>query len=515
MKRLLGKKWVYGLLAIGLFWIFLTQSVAVSAETKKAEVSIFYNNACAACREDQDIEELYRQSVPLEIRERYQLRIYNVFQESSLEVYENLCEQTGVSGQSMEMPALHVQGKWLYGYEAIEKEAADLLKNGDADDGTEKNKEKETEKVDEKQPAAVNPELQDAWKTEQPLIVFFNTYSCEDCEKIKEYLEQIKEEHTVNVLSYNIAESDYVNMIKAWFQIYQVEDQEQQVPILFYGNTYRSGVDEITEHLEKDLEDGKAQTKQMRKLVEGYQGTAEEELPNLLVLFGSGFLAGFNPCSISMLLMLFSIILTARASVKKNGMLYLGGKYITYFLLGAGIYFAAAQITQHTLERAMGTVKMVLAVLFLVLAFMNFLDFMNVRKGEFGKVRMQLPKSLRKWNHDLIRKAGKMSGKLLPLLVLGLGIVISIGEFFCTGQIYMATILYLLKQGTENLALVITAFLIYVTAMCIPTVVFLVVIAKTRSTNRVSEFMLRRMDLVKLLNSILFICFALYFLIFG
>lgn len=83
---------------------------------------------------------------------------------------------------------------------------------------------------------------------------------------------------------------------------------------------------------------------------------------------------------------------------------------------------------------------------------MNFLDFLSVRKSEYGKVRMQLPKKLRHLNHQMLKKASHMEGAFLGILILGLGIAVSLGEFFCTGQIYMASILYPSPDGQRTVA---------------------------------------------------------------
>ena len=78
--------------------------------------------------------------------------------------------------------------------------------------------------------------------------------------------------------------------------------------------------------------------------------------------------------------MLFSILLTTRASVLKNGILYLVGKYVTYLGLGLGICFAASKIDQNLLGRFGAVVNGILIVLFLFVAVMNFLDFLSVRR---------------------------------------------------------------------------------------------------------------------------------------
>ena len=116
-------------------------------------------------------------------------------------------------------------------------------------------------------------------------------------------------------------------------------------------------------------------------------------------------------------------------------------------------------------------------------------------------------------NHQMLKKASHMEGAFLGILILGLGIAVSLGEFFCTGQIYMASILYLLRNAREQWLSLLGTLMVYVTAMSIPAVVILAVIARTKGTGRVSDFMLKHMGAIKLLNCLLFLFYAAYFLL--
>lgn len=106
-----------------------------------------------------------------------------------------------------------------------------------------------------------------------------------------------------------------------------------------------------------------------------------------------------------------------------------------------------------------------------------------------------------------------MEGAFLGILVLGLGIAISLGEFFCTGQIYMASILYLLRKATAQFWQIAGTLLVYVTAMSIPAIIIMTVIYRSKGTGKVSDFMLKHMGAIKLLNSILFVAYAVYFVV--
>ena len=217
-----------------------------------------------------------------------------------------------------------------------------------------------------------------------------------------------------------------------------------------------------------------------------------------------------NPCSISMLLMLLSLIISEKRSVWKSGVLYLAGKYVTYFAIGLVIYTTASQISQHMLDRVGRVVDVVLAVLFGIAGVLYLTDAIRVFRQDYGKIRTQLPVGMRRMNHKMIKYFAGKSGMLWPVLILVLGAAISLGEFFCTGQIYMAAITYLLKDQASGVWL---AFLVYVTAMSVPALCMIILIQRTRNTEHVSDFMLRHLGAIKLFNAALFFGFLLYFLI--
>ena len=69
-----------------------------------------------------------------------------------------------------------------------------------------------------------------------------------------------------------------------------------------------------------------------------------------------------------------------------------------------------------------------------------------------------------------LKKASKINAKWMIPAAVVLGIMISAGEFFCTGQVYLAAILYMMKMQQEMKLQTNAAFIVYVTAMCIPSI---------------------------------------------
>ena len=409
------------------------------------------------------------------------------------------------------MPVLYIDGQWLSGYDKIEKELHGVL--------FEEKQLRKVLRIIQKTVKSPRRKLRDGRfprstrKGTNRQFFFFTTYSCSACEEIKEYLKDLLEEKDFVLTEVNVAEGENIQLFKELVGAFGRDADDGKVPAVFAGETALLGKDEIEEKLPELLEKGEAPYAKMEEKLENLGEGEAVTAASLATLFGAGLLAGFNPCSISMLLMLFSILLTTRASVLKNGILYLVGKYVTYLGLGLGICFAASKIDQNLLGRFGAVVNGILIVLFLFVAVMNFLDFLSVRKSEYGKVRMQLPKKLRHLNHQMLKKASHMEGAFLGILILGLGIAVSLGEFFCTGQIYMASILYLLRTAREQWLSLLGILIVYVTAMSIPAVVILVVIAKKKGTGRVSDFMLKHMGAIKLLNCLLFLFYAAYFLL--
>lgn len=542
--------------SVGLLIIFVLIMTVLPAKARDhlLEIQFFYNNACASCKEDEKIFELFNKCLTPEEKSRvtYEIRTYNTFQPEDKKKFEEVCE-AAKNEQDGQLPVLIVGSKWIWGYEDIEKnlkevffsesqknadEASDIAagnSNFDSDKVT-GNSSAQTDKVTgnsseqadkvtensnlESEAAEVNTLIAQLKRKnknpKQNFVVYFSTYSCSDCEKVKVFLLDNGAGDKFELNEYNIAEANHVMLVQEFFRQYQVPKENQKVPALFYGDSYLTGAEDICDRFLEDLDGGKAQFEDFDRFVsvsadhKTDKGVTGKDFFTFAL---SGFLAGFNPCAVSMLLMLLSILLTTDTSVLKSGLLYLAGKYITYFAIGAGIYYAVSWIDQGAFAAARTAINIGITVLFLIAAVLYFIDYWNVRKKEYGKIRMQLPAKLRGWNHRLIKRVHAARPMVLLFVVFGLGIAISLGEFFCTGQIYMANILYLMKHAAGNMFWICLLFVIYVTFMCLPSFVFILIISRTKNVNRVSGFMLRHMGAVKLFNAALFLGFAVYFLL--
>ncbi|MGN0251686.1 MAG: GAP family protein [Oliverpabstia sp.] len=516
------------LLSICVFFLpYISKKVTVYA-AEPVELCFYYENVCATCQGDADFFKLLQQCVSGETREKLQIETftYNVFLDSCKERYEEERNRLGIP-QGTNLPVLVAGNQWVSGYEEIEVLLLKLEEEGTAfleENNIEKEDTQAKDVSQDKNERDVLlkqlSELEDrVGQADAPVWIVFTTNSCDACNEVKEWLSQNDED--IQVLEYNIIEDNCLDLLKVLFRTFDVEEKLQEVPAVFVGNVCRTDSEKIVSFGEEqavEAADAHTVNQQLLQMIQSAEKTAKDQNDqeensrsvNILTLAGAGLLAGLNPCSISMLLMLLSLIISEKRSVWKSGVLYLTGKYVTYFAIGLVIYTTASQISQHMLDRVGRVVDVVLAILFGIAGVLYLTDAIRVFRQDYGKIRTQLPVGMRRMNHKMIKYFAGKSGMLWPVLILVLGAAISLGEFFCTGQIYMAAITYLLKDQASGVWL---AFLVYVTAMSVPALCMIILIQRTRNTEHVSDFMLRHLGAIKLFNAALFFGFLLYFLI--
>ena len=319
---------------------------------KEHSLQFFFENVCASCHEEDEFYQLFNRCISKEEKQElsYEIRTYNVFQDADMQAYEKALAENGRSKADTELPVLLIDGKWISGYENMEKELHGVLL-GESGSGEENDKQEERqkdeaenghtiEKTDSVQ-AILQSDIWEVLSKKDTGILFFDTYSCTDCKEAGEYLAELQNELEFGEIEINVSEGENLALFKELLQMAGRRDEDGKVPAVLAGDQMLLGKEEIQEKLEEVLGSGKATPEELKSSLMKVTGTEEIQTASIPVMFGAGLLAGFNPCSISMLLMLFSILLIGRASVLKNGILYLIGKYATY--LGIGIFFVWLQ----------------------------------------------------------------------------------------------------------------------------------------------------------------------------
>lgn len=505
----------------------LASATAEETELESERIELYYFSPCESCQEDDAFRAAVEEALSAGgVETRVEYRTVNAFQEAGRARMAERMEELGHEMQLNELPAAVVNDTLYYGgYQEIGEQIAQVLLEG------------ETEEADsvshmDGNASEVGADLPETGRDEQKareeweglrntdtVLVLFTTFSCDSCDRAKEYLTSqiggssdvasgVEKENAsqVRLLEFNILEEDHMELLDAFMAYGEVPSEEQQVPILFYRKGYLSGEKAIQDGLEEAITDEECigtdwldEIQQMERDAD----KANENGTSLFQLFGIGLLNGLNPCAASMLLMVLSILLMKGKGFVSGGLAYMAGKLLAYVGMGMGAFWLLS-LAGGGFGRMQEILTWLFALAALALSLFNLRDYWKARKKEYGKVLLQLPKSLRDWNHRMIEKLKNLSSVwMLPALFL-LGLVISAGEFFCTGQLYVASIYNLVRENGYVSADVWLQLLVYVVAMCIPQLVLILVIGKTRNLLSASRFALEGMPAVKLIYAAIF-----------
>ena len=167
-------------------------------------------------------------------------------------------------------------------------------------------------------------------------------------------------------------------------------------------------------------------------------------LPAVLM---AGLLDGINPCAISTLVFFMSLLAVSRVRNRQLivlGISYVLASFVTYLAIGFGLLrflhlFSGFALLRRTVEWAM-------IALLLLFAFLSFRDAIRFRKSYDGHdVTLQLSTGMKKRIHAVMRR-GLKSGHLI-VGGLFIGMLVTALESVCTGQVYVPTLVLILKNN--------------------------------------------------------------------
>lgn len=545
------------LCAIFITCVFGHRSVSMASQNEKqqkinsdnltVQMEYYQYNVCASCHPEDDFFAVVSDTIsPIKQKYPYEIAVYNTFRAEDKNRFEKRLQELRLKEADVSLPALIMISEdsealvCLSGLDEIKERLEDTLKQAaqpgqfvssevalESDEKTEAASLTENGNQDQMQVSSSDwkEQLREAVskdKSTDSVILYFSTASCTDCSEVKSLLKKMTDEQTTKkplvIHEFNIAEGDNVVLLQKLFTIYDVASDKQQVPIVFFSGGYLSGAKAVTQGLEQKWKDDELTGFNLENiLLDDVSGQEENKdqasFKTYIGLAAAGFINGVNPCGASMLLMLLAAIAMSGRSVIKTGCAYLAGKFAAYCAMGMGLYKLFMAIGQDIFFNISNVLTWIFAAVFFILAILYLVDFVNVKRKQYGKIRMQLPTALRKWNHERIEKASKINAKWMIPAAVVLGIVISAGEFFCTGQVYLAAILYMMKMQQEMNLQTNAAFIVYVTAMCIPSFLIVLVIEKTKNVIRMSNKTLEWLPAIKLVTAIVFFIFAVFMLI--
>jgi hypothetical protein len=226
----------------------------------------------------------------------------------------------------------------------------------------------------------------------------------------------------------------------------------------------------------------------------------------------AGLVDSINPCAVATLIFFLSYLTLGKA--KRGGrpreMLWIGGLFtlgvfVTYTLIGFGLLRTLHALQGvPVLSRALYPLA---ALVTLGLAVVSFLDYGRARRGETAQIALQLPRSLKRRVHQIIRT--QIGVRHLAGAAFGTAVVVSALEFTCTSQVYLPTLMYIAQAGQERFRATLL-LLLYNLVFVLPLILLFTIAYLGVSTQALARFAARHTATAKLAMSLLFVGFTIY-----
>jgi len=182
--------------------------------------------------------------------------------------------------------------------------------------------------------------------------------------------------------------------------------------------------------------------------------------------------------------------------------------FLTYFLIGCGIFSFLKYLERYAFLSLLLT--WVIAGLAVLLGGISLLDYIKARRGQQQEIQLQLPSVIKQYIHQTVRQT--MHTTAYALMAFVAGVIISVLELACTGQVYLPTISFVTSQpGLRQAGM---AFLVLYNLMFILPLVIVFILAYRGATSaRLAEWSKRHLATVKLGTALLFIGLGLFLII--
>ncbi len=331
---------------------------------------------------------------------------------------------------------------------------------------------------------------------------YFYQVGCQECNRVESDIQYLRSRYPqLMVEEFNIYES--VDLAK-WLAERAGRKEDLHTPALFIGDDALIGEEEITpQNVEALIQ--KYESTGTRKVWAEFDSQAVQ-LPEVMTVAVAGLVDGLNPCAFATLIFFISYLTFVGQkgrAVLAVGSAFTLGVFVAYTLVGIGLWRLLSQLPFLTTvgQWVIGFTALLCAVL----AGLSFRDYLKARRGRVEDMALVMPHVLRQRAHAVIRRASNV--RVFALAAFPVGVVISLLELVCTGQIYLPTIIFVMSvPGLQAQA---TLFLLLYNLMFILplTVVFVLVYFGTSSLE-LGLFLRRHAAAVKLGTALLFAVLA-------
>jgi thiol-disulfide isomerase/thioredoxin len=364
-------------------------------------------------------------------------------------------------------------------------------------------------------------------------VAYFYQKGCPKCDRASYLLKYIMKKYPhLNVKQIDLSTADGKRLNETLSNRLRLPSEKRLIaPSIFIGNDYLS-TEEFTEtRVESLILKYELTSPSLPSQTESTQGglapsqeeikKAEESIVERFKSFGvlaillAGLMEGLNPCALATLVFFISYLTMVGRTRKEIfwvGMGFTGAGFVTHLLLGLGILGFIQHLSFLPLFSRI--VYFITFVFSLFLGIFSLYDYMQLKRGRPSRMTLQVPDSLKKRIHRIIRtregeleanKEGKPARFLFAAMVIGF--IVTLLQSTCTSQVYLPTILFVTNIPSLRDS-AIFYLILYNIVYILPLVAIFGIVYWGTTSEQLSFFLQRRTSTIKLFTALFFFVLA-------
>lgn len=512
-----------------LITLFLVTHAPASAQPQPPQagavvrVLYFYSVDCPHC---QTVEAEVLEPLTAQYGDRLDIRWLEISDPDNYELLIRVEESFGVAPEERGLPTLVIDGQVLIGEEEIRGQLPCLIETCLAEGGTswpdvpglEEALESGTEEllpgwgVPGESPVCTVEEA--ACETQAPIwVAYFYQVGCQECSRAEADIRYIRNRYPqVIVEEFNIYDE---LPLAQWLAQRVGREEDLHAPAVFVGDDALIGEGEITAQNLEGLIQKYASKGAEKTWAEFSAQNGTERLVARFRALGpltvavAGLIDGLNPCAFATLVFLIAYLAASQRrgrEILAVGGAFTLGVFLTYLVVGLGLYRVLDWLG-NTVTTAGRWMYGLTALLCAALAVFSFLDFLKARRGQIEDLSLSLPAALRNRTRAVIRKGQRVQAYVAAAFVTGL--LISLLELACTGQIYLPTLVFVSSIPALR-ARALAYLILYNLTFILPLVVVFALAYFGTTSLQLGLFLKRHTATVKLGTALVFAALALW-----
>jgi thiol-disulfide isomerase/thioredoxin len=355
-------------------------------------------------------------------------------------------------------------------------------------------------------------------------LVYFYQKGCPKCDRVNSLLKYFSKKYTfLNIKEIDLNTPDGKRLNETLSNRFNLPAEKRLItPSIFIGDDYLLPEEIMESKVEALLQkygqvsDGKSVSitpEEIKKAEESMIGRFKSF--GVLAILLAGLIEGMNPCALATLVFFISYLTMVGRNRKEIfwvGMGFSGMGFVTHLLLGLGILSFIQRLSFLPLFSRF--VYFITFAFALSLGAFSLYDYIQLKKGQPSRMKLQVPNFLKKRIHQIIRaRSGKLEGNkeglsirfLLAAVVIGF--IVTLLQSTCTTQVYLPTILFVTNipslRGSAMLYLILYNLIYILPLLAIFGIVYWGVTSK-----QLSFFLQRRTSTIKLCTALFFFALA-------